>query len=128
MYLGVTHLMGVAVGYVLRTGKHGAVPGVAQGGGEVLGGIAKAEATVGETHHAALMRRLAGEHAGATGRAGRRAGVRAAEEDALLGQPLQVRGVQAVTVRLDVSPGVVRMQVEDVRSGGVGHRLWLHSG
>ena len=39
-----------------------------------------------------------------------------AEEQALVGEPLDVRRRDLVTVRLDVAPGVVRMQVDDVRT------------
>jgi hypothetical protein len=67
-----------------------------------------------QSDHAVRVRVLSGEQAGST--AGARWGCAEglAEDDALLGESLDVRGPYGVTVRLYPPARVVRMNIEDI--------------
>ena len=69
-----------------------------------------------QPQHPVRVAVLAGQQRGAAAGADRRGGERLAEQQALVGETLDVRRRDLVAVRLDVAPGVVRMQVDDVRT------------
>ena len=73
---------------------------------------------MGEPEHAVGVRVLAGEEARATGRAGRGGTEGLPEQHPFLGQSLDPGRRHRVPVRLDIPPGVVRVQVEDVWQRG----------
>src|SRR3954471_14779365 len=76
--------------------------------------VEQPEPAVREAEHPVRVGALAGDQARATGRATRGGRERLAEQDALIGQQLDVRREHAVAVGLHVAAGVVRVQVEDV--------------
>src|SRR3712207_5334038 len=90
---------------------------------DVLAVVVQGEAAVGEPDHAVGVRVLPGQEARAAPGAGRGGAERLAEEHALLGEPLDVRGPYRVPVGADPAAGVVRVDVEDV--GKVGQVLRL---
>jgi hypothetical protein len=69
---------------------------------------------MGQPEHAVVVAVEAGQQAGAAAGAGRRRAERLAEENALVGQQLDVRGRDLESIGLDEAPGVVGMDVEDV--------------
>jgi hypothetical protein len=84
---------------------------------QVLAVVVEGPAAVGEPEHPVRVAVLTGEERGARAGAGRRRAERLPEEDALVGEHLDVRGRHLVAVRLDVTTGVVGVDVEDVRRG-----------
>ena len=84
--------------------------------GEVSAVVARPEATVGQPQHAGRVRALPKQQRRPAGRARRGGAERLAKQHALLGESLQVGRCDCVAVGLDVSAGVVRVQVEDVRA------------
>jgi hypothetical protein len=103
---------------VLLAHEAGPVAGVAQGVHEVVAVVAQPEAAVREADHAVDVRPLAREEHGAAARARRRAAERLAEQQALVGQALDVRRRHGVAVGLHEAAGVVGMEVYDVRRHG----------
>ena len=79
-------------------------------------GVGEPVAAVREPEHPVRMGVLAGQQRGAAGGADRRGREGLAEQHPLLGEVLDVRRRDLMTVRLDVATGVVRMQVDDVRA------------
>src|SRR5215212_1335006 len=77
--------------------------------------VVEREAAVGEADHPVGMGVLAGQQAGAAPRAGRGGAEGLAEDDALLGQTLDVRRPDGVAVGPDPPARVVGVDVEDVR-------------
>ena len=75
---------------------------------------------MGEPDHPVGVRPLAREQARAAPRARRRGAERLAEQQPLVGQPLDVRRRDRMPVRLDVAAGVVGVEVEDVGCS------WVH--
>ena len=73
-----------------------------------------------QSEHAIVMGTMARQEAGAARRAGRRRVKCMPEQDALAGQLLQVRRRNVKSVRLNVSPGIVRMEIEDIGLTGGG--------
>ena len=100
---------------VLLADERRPVPGLAQRVDDVAPVVAQLPAAVREPGHAVHVRPLAGQQARPAARAGRRRAERLAEQQALVGQALDVRRRDLVAVGLDVAAGVVRMQVDDVR-------------
>ena len=103
-------------GHVLLADQRARVARVAQRVDEVVVVVGEAVAAVRQTQHPVRVAVLAGQQRGAAAGADRRGGERLAEQQALVGEPLDVRRRDLVAVRLDVAPGVVRMQVDDVRT------------
>ncbi len=89
---------------------------------EMLPVVGEDEATMGEAEHPAAMRCLPGQERGAARGAGRGGGAGPPEEDTLLREALEVGRRDSMAVGLHVAPRVVRMDVDDVRSG---HRAFL---
>ena len=92
------------------------VAGVAQRVQEVLARVLEREAAVREPEHAVGVRPASGQQRGAAGRAGRRRRVGLAEQQPLVGEPLDVGRRDLMAVRLDVSSGVVGVDEDDVRA------------
>ena len=118
----VAEVLGVG-GDVLLADHRGPVAGVAQRVHEVLGRIGELEPAMGQAEHPVAVRPAAGQHRGAARRADGRGGVRLAEQQPLVGQPLDVRRDHLVPVRLQVAAGVVGHDEDDVRRGGAHCRL-----
>ena len=78
--------------------------------------VVQLEAAVGQAEHAAVMRVLPRQQAGAAGRAGGGGAERLAEQHALLGQALDMGRRDGVAVGLDVATCVVRVDVENIRA------------
>ena len=109
---------GVVVGQVLGPRQRGGVSGVVQRVDQVVGVVVEPKAAVGQPEHAVDMGVLAREQAGTAGRAGGVGGKGVAEEHALLGERLQRGRRHGVAVRLDITPRVMAVQVEDIKRAG----------
>ena len=107
------------LGDVLLADQDRVVAGLAQRVDQVLAVVVERPAAVGEAEHAVVVAVLAGEQRRPAARAGRRRAERLAEQDALVGEQLDVRGRHLVAVGLHVAAGVVRVDVEDVRRTSV---------
>ena len=77
--------------------------------------VVQLEAAVGQAEHAAVVRVLPRQQAGAAGRTGGGGAERLAEQHALLGQALDMGRRDGVAVGLDVATRVVRVDVENIR-------------
>ena len=113
----VAELLGIG-GHVLLPHHRRPVAGVAQRVEDVLGRVGEPEPAVRQPEHPVAVRPAAGEHRGAAGRADRRGGERLAEEQPLVGEPLDVRRHHLMAVRLQIATGVVRHDEDDVGRGG----------
>ena len=105
-------------GKVLSAGQRGCITRRLERVNDMLLEIAQAKVAIGQPQHAGAVRRLPGQQGGAAGRAGGRGAVGSAEKQARFSQALQVGRWDGVAIRLQVAPGVVRVDVEDV---GLGH-------
>src|ERR1700722_1236203 len=83
---------------------------------DVMAVIAQRPATVREPQHPVALSVLAGQQARAACRAGRRGAERLSEPDDPNAHRWRVRHRYLRAVGLDVASGVVRVQIEDVRS------------
>ena len=100
---------------VLLADQHRAVAGaLAQRVDQVLVVVVQRPAAVREAEHAVVVAVLAGQEGGPAARAGGCPAEGLPEEDALVREELDVRRGDLVAVGLDVAPGVVRVDVEDV--------------
>ena len=81
---------------------------------DVLLVIVEDEAAMRQSEHAVAVRAHAGEQAGAAGRAGRRGVEGLPEQDAFIGQSLQIRRRHGMSVGLQIAAGVVRMNIDDI--------------
>jgi hypothetical protein len=99
---------------VLLADQPGPVAGVAQRPDQVVAVVVEREAAVGEPDHPVGVSPLAGEQARAAARARRRGAERLAEQQSLVGEPLDVRRRHRVPVRLHVAAGVVGVDVDEV--------------
>src|SRR5690348_5857157 len=70
--------------------------------------------------HTVRMRAHAGEEAGAAGGAGGRRVECFPEKHSAFGETLDVGGGDGMAIRLEVAPGIVRVDVEDVGPGSGG--------
>jgi hypothetical protein len=104
------------LGDVLLADQGRGVAGTAQHVDDVMAVVAQRPSPMREAEHAVALPVLAGQQARTAGRAGGRRAECLAEEDALVGERLHVRHRHRLAVGLDVAAGVVRVQVEDVRS------------
>ena len=102
-------------GEVLLADERRPVAGLAQRVDDVAAVVVELPAAVREAGHPVDVRPLAGQQAGAAARAGRRRAERLAEQQPLVGEPLDVRRGDLVAVGLHVAAGVVRVEVDDVR-------------
>ena len=103
-------------GDVLLADERRPVAGLAQRVDEVARGVGQLPPAVGQARHPVDVRPLAGQQAGAAARAARRRAEGLAEEQPLVGQPLDVRRRDLLAVGLHVAAGVVGVQVDDVGS------------
>src|ERR1022692_1887207 len=76
--------------------------------------IVEDEAAMGQSEHAVRMGAHAGQQAGAAGRAGGAGVDPPPEQPAWVREPLQIRRWYGVSIRLEVTAGVVRVDVNDV--------------
>jgi hypothetical protein len=100
---------------VLLADQMRVIASVAQRADDVLTVVVQREAAMGQTHHPIVVAVAAGQQRRPTTRAGGRRAEGVAEHDTLIGEPLDVRRGDGVAVRLHVTPGVVRVEIEDVR-------------
>jgi len=100
---------------VLLADQGRVVSGLAQRVDPVLAVVVERPAAMGEAEHPIVVAMEAREQAGTAAGAGRRCAESLAEESSLVGEELDVRGRDLESVGLDEAPGVVRMDVEDVR-------------
>jgi hypothetical protein len=99
---------------VLLADQTGPVARVAQRPDQVMAVVVELEAPVREPDHPVRVRPLARKQTRAAAGAGRRGAERLAEQQPLIGEPLDVRRRHRMPVRLHVAPGVVRVDVQDV--------------
>jgi hypothetical protein len=104
-----------SLGDVLLADERGPVAVLAQDVDDVVAIVVEREAAVGQADHPVGVGVLAGQQAGPAPRAGRGGAEGLAEDDALLGEPLDVRRPDRVAVGPDPSTRVVGVDVEDVR-------------
>ncbi len=109
-------------GDVLYADQRRRIADTAQCVDQMLPVVGEDEATMGEAKHPAAVRCLPGQEGGAAPGAGRGGGAGPPEEDAFLRETLEVGRRDGVAVGLHVASRVVRMDVENVRSG---HRALL---
>jgi hypothetical protein len=67
-----------------------------------------------EPEHAIAVRGHTGKKTGATRRAGRRRVKRLPEKNPLLGKALQIWGIYSIAVRLNITPCIMGMNVNDI--------------
>jgi hypothetical protein len=100
---------------VLLADEHRFEPTVGKESREVAIVIVHREATMCEADETVRVGGLPGEHRPAGGRTGRPRAVRAPEGDPRFCERTEPRGVDGVTVRPDVSTGIVGVDDDDVR-------------
>jgi hypothetical protein len=110
----VAEILGV-LGDVLLADHRREVARVAQRVEDVLARVVEREPAVGEPEHPVAVRPAAGHERRAAGRARGRRGEGVAEQQPLVGEPLDVRRDHLVPVRLQVAAGVVGHDEDDVR-------------
>jgi hypothetical protein len=113
----------VFVSDVLEAGQDGFVPGAGEDGGEMLLWVSELEPAVRESEHAGVVRRLTGEQGCTTGRAGGRGGVGLVEEDAVLGEALDVWGLDREAKWAGKPADIVAVDVDNVWLGD--SQRWL---
>src|ERR1017187_1338112 len=90
------------------------VPGLAKRVQHVPGVVGHGKSAMRQTEHAVAMRALSGEQRCPAGRAGGRRAERLAEQNALGGELLKIGSRNRVAIWLEVSAGIVRMEIDDV--------------
>ena len=105
---------------VLLADERGPVAGVAQRVDEVVAVVVELEAAVGEARssRSTCAHWPVSRHGAAAG-ARRRGAERLAEQQPLVGEPLDVRRRHLMAVGLDVAAGVVGVEIDDVRRHGI---------
>src|SRR5579884_1318787 len=96
------------------TNASGIIASFAQSMYEMLPIIIKGKTTMSQAKHARAMRILPGEQAGAAGRTGWRGTERLAKQDSFLGESLNIGGSNGMTIGLNIAPGIVRVDIEDI--------------
>jgi hypothetical protein len=102
------------LGHVLLADERRPVADLAQRVDDVAGVVVERPAAVREPGHPVDVRPLAGQQAGAAARAGGGGAEGLAEQQPLVGEPLDVWSLDLVAIGLDVAPGVVRVHIDDV--------------
>ena len=82
--------------------------------------IVEDKPAMGQPEHAVAVRAHAGEQAGTARRTGRSGVEGLPEQDAFIGQTLQIRSWNGMSIRLKIASAVVRVDVEDVRPPSCG--------
>src|SRR5713226_8913525 len=85
-----------------------------QGMQEMLPIIIERKTTVGKPKHSRTMRILPGEQAGTAGRAGWSGAKRLTEQYPLLGEALNIWSSNRMTIGLNIAPGIMRVNIEDI--------------
>jgi hypothetical protein len=109
------------LGDVLLADHRRPVAGLAQRMDDVLAVVVEHPAAMREAEHAVRVPVLAGQQRGAAAGARRDGAERLAEHDPLVGELRDVGRGHRIPVGLQIAPGVVRVQVQDV-GRTAGHR------
>jgi hypothetical protein len=100
---------------MLHANQGGMVAYLPEGMNQVLAVIIQTEAPVGQPYHATTMGRLSGQQTGPAGRTGWGSAKSLPEQRAFLGQALQIWGRDRMTIGLNITSRVMRVDIKNVR-------------